>query len=149
MNKKFIFAASIFGAFLISGCTTSPNYLLDYVSPEQKPSPNNIQPVNEIKSLPTYIEPSPEKKERFELDFKNVALKTKSDPNYQRIGLNTPEIKKWFKQNTYLLWNRDISKSEYINEGLKKFPENRYEFNFVANNISSIDIHSNTPSSVY
>ena len=141
MKNKFLIGASILGALMMSGCSTSSsNYLLDTTPTVQTPSPNNIQPTIQFDTIPRYIEPSAEKKERFTSDFRTVAIKTKSDPNYQRMGLDTPETKRWFKQTTYLLWNRDISRSQYIREGLTRFPSNEYEFKFVANNLTSDNV---------
>ena len=149
MKTKIIIGASVLSALIMTGCSTSSsNYLLDNTPKVQTPSPNNIQPATQFdlsptyteSSLPRYIEPSPEKKERFTSDFRTVAIKTKSDPAYERMGLDTPETKRWFKQTTYLLWNRDISRSQYIKEGLTRFPSSRYEFNFVANNLTSDNV---------
>lgn len=138
MKNKYLFISGVVATMLFSGCSSSYNPLLQS-SPT--PSNNNIRPATQIETLPRYNQPSVEKEERFNLDFRSVAIKTKADPSYSRMGLN--ENKRWFKETTYLLWNRDISKSQYIKEGLSRFPNNRYEFEFVANNIAANTVISN------
>ena len=54
----------------------------------------------------------------------------------RRITLETAENKTWFKAWTYKLWNREITKREFIAEGLKQYPERRYEFEFIAEGLN-------------
>ena len=116
--KKYLFIPIL---LFFSGCTTDiSNYL-----------PKEKQTV--VKKM-RYVKIDPKKEPTFEKDFLRVAYKTKEDPNYTRLGL-TKDDKEWFKTITYMLWNRDISKYQYIQEGLTRYPTHKYEFNFVANNI--------------
>ena len=71
--------------------------------------------------------------------------KIKDDPNYQRIALDTPEKKAWFKDLTYRLWDRQITTNQFMSEGLSKYPDRQYEFNFVA----SFDMAPNSGESSY
>ena len=60
-----------------------------------------------------------------------VAAGIKDDPNYQRLALDTPEKKEWFKTLTYRLWDRQITRQQFVAEGLKRYPHHGYEFNFI------------------
>jgi len=63
--------------------------------------------------------------------MRKIASGIKDDPNYQRIALDTPEKKAWFKSLTYRLWDRQITRQQFIKEGLRKYPDHGYEFNFI------------------
>jgi len=62
-----------------------------------------------------------------------VALSTQEDPRYKKLALDTPEKKAWFKQLLYRLWDRQITRAEFIKEGLQRYPDRAYEFRFIAN----------------
>ena len=62
-----------------------------------------------------------------------VAQSTKQDPNYHRIALNTQEEKIWFRDLMYKLWDREITRQQFITEGVKRYPSHRYEFTYIAN----------------
>ena len=86
----------------------------------------------------TYEKPTPKKLAMYQQTMRNVAAGIKSDTNYQRIALDTPEKKAWFKSLTYRLWDRQITRQQFIAEGLAKYPTHQYEFNFIVNGFSSI-----------
>jgi len=83
----------------------------------------------------TYQAPTPEKSAKFDPIMTKVALSTREDPNYHRMALNTQEEKEWFKFLMYRLWDRQITKAQFVAEGVARYPEHRYEFNFVADGI--------------
>ncbi len=60
----------------------------------------------------------------------------KSDPNYQKLDLKTPELKNWFTDITYKLWDHQITRNQFVAFGLEKFPQRAYEFNLIADGIS-------------
>ena len=112
-----------------SGCTSSMNYLIDPIEPTQ-PS----QAAHSAQTVPAeydYEAPTTEKKEAYEKKMREVASGIKNDPNYQRLALDTPEKKEWFKKLTYRLWDRQITRQQFITEGLKRYPDHGYEFNFI------------------
>jgi len=80
-----------------------------------------------------YEKPTPQKEAKFHEAMIKVAQSTQGDPNYHRMALNTPEEKKWFKELMYRLWDRQITREQFIAEGVKKYPNHKYEFTFVAN----------------
>jgi hypothetical protein len=80
-----------------------------------------------------YQQPTPQKAEAYQNTMRSVASGIKDDPNYQRIALDTPEKKAWFKDLTYRFWDRQITYTQFMSEGLSKYPDRKYEFNFVAN----------------
>ena len=69
----------------------------------------------------------------YDRDMRIVGLSTRQDPKYHSFGFKTTEEKVWFRDLTYAYWHRDITKNEFISQGLAKYPTHRYEFNFVAN----------------
>jgi len=84
-----------------------------------------------------YQAPTPAKMQKFGATMQKIATKIPGDPSYNRMSLNTPEKKAWFKDLTYRLWDRQISKHEYMSRGLAKYPTHRYELEFIAKGISS------------
>jgi hypothetical protein len=81
----------------------------------------------------TYEKPTPAKEAKFHETMIKVAQSTKSNPNYNRMALNTPEEKEWFKNLMYRLWDRQITRSQFIEEGMKRYPNHKYEFTYIAN----------------
>ena len=81
----------------------------------------------------SYQKPTPQKEERFHKTMKEVALSTRENPKYNRMALETPEKKEWFKTLMYRLWDRQITRNQFISEGLAKYPTHQYEFAFIAN----------------
>ena len=113
----------ILTALSFSGCT-SPSNLLS--SPQTKTAP---------KAYNNYDNASEYKKEAFGKAQRAVGLSTKNDPNYKsfRPILTDEETRKWFSNNMYLLWDRQITKSQYIAQSTSRFPAYKYEFTFIAN----------------
>jgi len=123
MKRELIVMASV--VLGLSGCTSSVDHLMG-------PS----QPVTKRPSQPTYTqqnfeEPTPEKQEAYEKKMIQVAAGIQNDLNYKRLALDTPEKKEWFKTLTYRLWDRQITRQQFIREGLKRYPDHGYELNFI------------------
>ena len=121
MRRNLIIAAVI--ALGFSGCTSSMDHLIT------EPTRQTAQTTT-IKAQP-YEAPSGPKKEAYENTMRKIAAGIQDDPNYQRISLNTPEKKEWFKSLTYRLWDRQITRYQFIEEGLKRYPDHGYELNFI------------------
>ena len=122
MKQNFIIAT--FVALGFSGCTSSMNHLLS----------DPIQPTQTIQTTPTeqYAEqPSAAKTEAYESTMRKIAAGIQHDTKYQRIALDTPETKAWFKNITYKLWDRQITRYQFMTEGLSKYPTHKYEFEFI------------------
>ena len=97
-------------------------------------SPSNLLSPPQTKTTPQYYQqPTPEKREAYKNTMRSVASGIQDDVNYHRIALDTPEKKAWFKDLTYKLWDRQITYSQFMSEGLSKYPDHKYEFNFVSN----------------
>ncbi len=92
-------------------------------------SSNKIPEVSQV----SYERPTASKEARFHPTMVKVAMSTKDDPKYNRMALDTPEKKAWFKTLMYRLWDRQITRKEFISEGLTKYPKHKYEFTFIAN----------------
>jgi len=127
---KLKLAAAGIAALVLSGCTNS---VILPTAPAPKPLPVPVAKPEKNPRALSYAEASPEKQDRFHEDMIAVATSTKSDPNYHRMALDTPERKAWFKNLMYRLWDGQISKSQFISEGISKYPTHTYEFTFVAN----------------
>jgi hypothetical protein len=113
MKQHLLFAAVC--GYLLTGCSTTT-----------EPTPSKqLYHVSESKKVQIYNS-----------TMKRLALSTKSDPNYQRIALDTAENKAWFKSWSYKLWDRKITKRAFINEGLKQYPDHQYEFEFIAEGLN-------------
>ncbi|RUM74213.1 MAG: hypothetical protein DSZ10_02000 [Sulfurovum sp.] len=121
MKKKIILAT--IAALALAGCSNPMRVLMPRSGVAHKAKTSTTH----------YKAPSPEKEARFNEAMRKVALSTQNDPRYQKLVLDTPEKKKWFKNLMYRLWDRQITRAEFINEGLKKYPDHGYEFSYIAN----------------
>lgn len=84
----------------------------------------------------TYEKPTAQKQKKYQETMIRVASTIKNDRYYKRITLDTPEKKAWFKALTYRLWDRQISRYQFISEGVAKYPTHKYEFEFVVRGFS-------------
>jgi hypothetical protein len=131
MMKKHLLIATLL-AWGFSGCTSSMSYLTeltDVTEPTQQTQ--TTQTTQTVTTEEYYEEPSSEKQVAYEKTMRKIASGIKDDANYQRIALSTPEKKEWFKKLTYRLWDRQITRQQFITEGLKRYPDHGYEFNFI------------------
>ncbi len=126
MKRHFILVA--FVALGLSGCTSSMDYLIE---PNEPTKPSQQTQTQKTSIQYDYEEPNPEKKEAYEKKMRKIASGIKDDPNYQRFALDTPEKKEWFKKLTYSLWDRQITRQQFISEGLSRYPDHGYELNFI------------------
>jgi hypothetical protein len=102
-------------ASMMTGCAMVP-------TPSNHPTPTTH-----------YEKPTPQKEAAFRETMIKVALSTQDDAKYRKLALDTPEKKAWFKELMYRLWDRQITRAQFIREGLKKYPDRAYEFNYIAN----------------
>lgn len=167
MRKSYIITA-IISLGIISGCTSPELMTPSMIHNPLKPStsqrytttkqtiqhmvdnsqqqtistiePKHIEQQNVFSGVKTQAHPtpSPEKEALFNKDMRKVALSTQNDPRYNRMALDTPQKKKWFKDLMYQLWDREISKEEFISRGVAKYPTHRYEFEFIANGFQNL-----------
>lgn len=117
--RRYLIIASLF-ALGFSGCTSSMNVFSE---------PNQT---TQTVATQQYEEPSSAKDEAYGNTMRKIASGIKDDSNYKRIELDTPEKKEWFKKLTYRLWDRQITRQQFMKEGLSKYPDHGYEFNFIA-----------------
>jgi uncharacterized protein YcfL len=80
-----------------------------------------------------FEKPTAAKEAKFNSVMHKVALSTRENERYNRMALDTPEKKSWFKTLMYRLWDRQITRKEFITEGLTRYPKHSYEFNYIAN----------------
>lgn len=69
--------------------------------------------------------------------MREVGTTIKEDMNYKKLNLNTAQLKNWFTDITYKVWDHKISKSQFVAFGLQKFPDHAYEFNLIADGLLS------------
>jgi len=120
MTKKIVSSLAL--ASMITGCSI-PSTL----------SMPRMPHITKEKPTITYEKPTPQKQEAFNKAMSQVALSTKEDPRYKKLALDTPEKKTWFKNLMYRLWDRQITREQFVHEGLQKYPDRAYEFNYIAN----------------
>jgi len=139
MNHKLYITLGVLAIF-INGCTgpelNLPSMVHNPIKTSNKkevkqPSTTQLtqSPIIERK----YYQPTPQKEALFNKEMRRVALSTQNDPRYHRMSLDTPEKKEWFKTLMYRLWDRQITRDEFIAQGVAKYPTHRYEFEFIAN----------------
>ncbi len=59
----------------------------------------------------------------------------KTDSSYKRIPLDSKADQRWFMETMFNAWSKKISKSEFIEKGLEKFPDSKESFQFVADRL--------------
>ncbi len=109
MKQHILLLAS---AVLLVGCSTS------------EPSPQ---------ARVTQVTPVVSKEARFHDTMLKIAQSTQSNPRYHKMGLTRDAEKQWFKNLMYRLWNREITRAQFIREGVKRYPSHKYEFTYIAN----------------
>ena len=116
---------AIITALSFSGCT----------NPLSSPEPTKTSK-NFTYGYIGYDKASDAKIVAFKKDQRKVGLLTKQDPHYKSFApvLGSEESKTWFNNNMYLLWDRQITRKEYIAQGIAKFPTYKHEFTFIAQN---------------
>jgi hypothetical protein len=72
------------------------------------------------------------KEKAFNDKLEQVASVVKNDLKYKKINLDTEEAKDWFKKLSYKLWDKQITKTQFIQAGVIRYPSNYYEFDLVA-----------------
>ena len=78
-----------------------------------------------------YEQPTPRKFSLYKQTMQSIASGIKQDTAYRRIALDTPQKKAWFKALTYRLWDRQITRYQFMAQGLAKYPTHRHEFMFI------------------
>ena len=76
-----------------------------------------------------------EKDQAFSRALSNVGMKTKEDPQYQRMDLSSQADKEWFTSVTRRLWDGEIDRAQFITEGLERYPTHIYELEFIADGL--------------
>ena len=81
----------------------------------------------------SFEQATPEKQKAFMTALKKVASEIPSNSKYRKLPHKTEADKVWFKNQMFQLWSRQISRPQFISEGIAKYPDRKYEFEFIAN----------------
>jgi len=109
--KKTLLISTAVAALVFTGCTDSIT----------SAAPKHV-----------YQAPTEAKMAKFHPLMTEVALSTRNDPKYNKMTIK-PEDKEWFKMLMYRYWDRQITRNQFIAEGVSKYPGHEYEFGFIAN----------------
>lgn len=122
MFNKYTLILTSIAVLGFTGCTSSVDSLMS-------PTTQSTKKYVNYDNAPEY------KAEAFRTKQQSVGRATQQDPKYKsfRPVLTNNETKSWFTNTMYLLWDRQITRSEYIAQGTAKFPQYKYEFTFIAN----------------
>lgn len=95
-------------------------------------------PKPQVKQVPAApVKSDAQKHAEYKSTMKIVGKDIKRDANYKRLDLSTPELKNWFTDITYKLWDGQISRGEFIAAGLEKFPDRHYELETISDGLIS------------
>lgn len=108
--KKTIVISTLLAALTFTGCTD--------VMTTAKPKP-------------VYKAPTEAKMAQFKPVMTKVALSTRNDPSYNKMTIRA-EDKQWFQLLMYRYWDRQITREQFISEGVSRYPGHEYEFGFIA-----------------
>ena len=84
------------------------------------------------KPAAVYQAPTDAKMAQFKPVMTEVALSTRNDPGYNKMTIK-PNDKEWFQMLMYRYWDRQSTRSQFISEGVTRYPGHEYEFGFIAN----------------
>jgi len=79
---------------------------------------------------------NPQKVEAFEKKFAKVLDNIKKKDDYKRIPLEGLEDFDWFVKESFLLWDKQQTREQYISNGEKKFPGYKETFAYLADEFS-------------
>lgn len=65
---------------------------------------------------------NPETAKAFEKWFNQTIEDVKNNPNYKRIPLDTKNQQEWFLSELFMAWDKKISKEEFTEKVLQKYP---------------------------
>jgi len=102
-------------------------------TPTPKPQPK-IQPKTQLVEKKPQITEA-QKNNAYKSAMRKVGSAIKQDMNYQKLDLSTPELKEWFTDITYKLWDHQLTRGQFVAFGLEKFPKHSYEFNLIADGL--------------
>ncbi len=100
-----------------------------------QPQPQQTQPQQQVKQKPQITQE--QKNSIYKKAMRKVGSDIKQDLNYQKLDLSTPELKNWFTDITYKLWDHQITRGQFVAFGLEKFPQHSYEFNLIADGLKT------------
>jgi hypothetical protein len=66
--------------------------------------------------------------DEFDRKMSSVIGQIKADPSYRKIPLDTSADRQWFYDQSAALFEKKITKAQYVDEGSRKFPG--YEASF-------------------
>lgn len=140
IEKKVTYSIStVVMSLLFTGCTTPSTLLKPHTKFHETQRIQNIDiPQYNTEEVHKFEKPTPTKEAYYANTMKKIATGIPDDPEYKRIELNTPEKKKWFRTLTYRLWDRQITRYEFLTEALKKYPTHKHEFDFIINGFTSV-----------
>jgi len=128
--KYYLIIATTVVTFNLTGCS---NPIDSITPPEVTTSQTAVAEVVAPATQMSYQSATPIKAEAFQTTMIKVAESIKDDTKYNKMALDTVEKKRWFKDLMYRLWDRQITRNQFITEGVSFYPTHQYEFNFVAN----------------
>jgi hypothetical protein len=124
-----------FGSVLLAASITVMGLSFTACSTTTPTAPTPVKQVEENK-VPEKAPMSEEEKHlAYKSAMRNVGEQIQADPNYQKFGLSTDEDKSWFTDLTYKVWDRQISRGQFIAAGLEKYPGHSYEFELIADEL--------------
>jgi len=113
LTKTVISTATILTLISINGCSSMRNMIIE-------DSIQNIDGSQDSKKVT-----------QFEKRFNQVLDNVDKKDDYKKLPLNTSDTK-WLVQQSFKLWNKQISKTEYIKTGENKFPGYTKTFSYLA-----------------
>ncbi len=127
-QKTLITALFVVIGLSLTGCVNNSQV-------EVAPAPPKLTPT-QIRQNTKASMSDKEKSTAYSLVMKQVGADVKSNPKYTRMDLKVPnDNRQWFKESTYSLWEGNVTKEAFVNAGLEKYPNNHYEFSFIATSI--------------
>lgn len=64
--------------------------------------------------------------------YKSVIKTIQNNPDYKRIPLDAEIDQDWFLKQIFQLWNKKMTKTQFVEQGVNRFPGFKGSFEFLA-----------------
>ena len=114
LTKITLSALAVFTLSSISGCSSVRNMIIEDSIKGTKGSEDS------------------QKVAKFEKRFEQVLDDLDKKDDYKKVPLDGTDDTEWLVRQSFKLWDKQISKDEYVNAGEKKFPVYSKSFGYLA-----------------
>ena len=114
LTKVTLTALAVVALSSLSGCSSMRNMIIEDSIKNTKGAEN------------------PAKVSKFEKKFEQVLDDLDKKEDYKKVPVDSTAETEWLVRQSFKLWDKQISKSDYVNAGEKKYPGYSKSFGYLA-----------------